>query len=285
MYLQHFGLAQYPFSLTPNTHYFLKLPSHQQAFNLLVESLQDESSFSKITGEVGTGKTMLCRKTLNALESVKDRYTTAYIPHPIMSEEGIMHAIAEELSIQRDASISYYDLLTLITEELTSTARENKSTVLFIDEAQAMPEETLEAVRLLTTIDSPSGKPLHVFLFGQAELNELLNRPILRELKHNLFSSFELPALDRAGVESYVEHRLVKAGYNGPHMFTTNAIDLLHKSSKGIPRLINILAHKALMVAYGKGVQVVNEKHVKHAVRDTEAAKQQKSLGQRLFAS
>ena len=108
---------------------------------------------------------------------------------------------------------------------------------------------------------------------------------MLRQLKNNLSFSFEIPALDRDGVETYVEHRLVKAGYNGPHMFSKSAIDLLYKGSQGIPRLINVLSHKALMVAYGKGEQIIDESHIDSAIKDTESARQSKSLSQRLFDS
>ena len=285
MYIQHFGLAQYPFSLTPNTRYFLKLPSHLEAFNHLIAALHGDGCFAKITGEVGTGKTMLCRKVLNALELHKSRYTTAYIPHPILSEEGIMHAIAEELSIERESDISYYDLLKCISEELMRLAEENKSTVLFIDEAQAMPEETLKAVHLLTQIETANDKPLRVILFGQPELDELLDCPMLKQLQGNLSLAFNLPALDRDGLESYVAHRLVKAGYNGPHMFTSQALDALYQGSRGIPRLINVLSHKALMVAFGKGDHIINQNHIESAISDTETVKREKTLMERLFAS
>ncbi len=278
-------MAQYPFSLTPNTRYFLKLPSHQRAFDLLLAALDGDGHFAKIIGEVGTGKTMLCRKLLNSLEVHKQRYVTAYIPHPIMSEEGIMHALAEELSIEREFNLSYYDLLKRVTEELVNYSIENKSVVLFIDEAQAMPEETLEAIHLLTSIETENNKFLQVVLFGQPELDVLLERPMLRQLKRNLSFSFELPALDRDEVEAYVAHRLMKAGYNGPHMFTKNALDLLFKGSQGIPRLTNVLSHKALMVAFGKGELIIDESHIDNAIKDTESASQDKSLSQRLFAS
>lgn len=284
MYIQHFGMAQYPFSLTPNTRYFLKLPSHQQAFNLLLAALDEEGHFAQIVGEVGTGKTMLCRKVLNSLEFHKNRYITAYIPHPILSEEGIMHALAEELSIERDADISYYDLLKKINEEIINHSIENKSVILFIDEAQAMPEETLKAIHLLTTIETANDKHLQVILFGQPELDELLDRPMLTQLNLDMSFSFVLPALDRDGLEAYVAHRLNKAGYSGPHMFTQKALDLLYKGSQGIPRLINILSHKALMAAFGKGDLIVDEGHIDSAIKDTESARQQRSLAQRLFA-
>jgi MSHA biogenesis protein MshM len=158
MYLQHYGLAQYPFSLSPNTRYFLKLPSHQEAFNLILAALEDSRSFAIITGEVGTGKTMLCRKFLHTLEFHQNSYTTAYIPHPILTEEGIMHAIADELSLERRSNISYYEILKLITEKLISISTNDKRVVIFIDEAQALPEETLKAVHLLTTAASSEKK-------------------------------------------------------------------------------------------------------------------------------
>ena len=284
MYLQHYGLAQYPFSLTPNTRYFLKLPRHQEAFNLLLAALEDSSSFAKITGEVGTGKTMLCLKFLHALEFHKNRYFTAYIPHPILSEEGIMHAIADELSLERKTSISYYEILKLITEELISISAKEKRVVLFIDEAQAMPEETLEAVHLLTSAATLEKKLLQVVLFGQPELDLLLNRPPLRQIKCNLFFSYQLAALDRDGLESYVAYRLSKSGHNGPLIFTKNALDCLYAGSDGVPRLINILAHKALMAAYGKGEPLVHQEQIAAAVRDSELPHKKQTLGQKLFA-
>lgn len=284
MYTQHFGLAQYPFSLTPNTHYYLKLPCHQTAFNLFTTALQNDSPFAKITGEVGTGKTMLCRKMLNSLEVHKNRYVTAYIPHPIMTEEGFMHALAEELGIEHKMDTNYYDLLKLLTKGILNIFQEDKSVIVFIDEAQAMPEATLEAVRLLTTIDSGHNNRLQVILFGQSELDKLLERPILTNLNQNLSFSFQLSALDRESLEIYVEHRLRKAGFSGSQMLNENALDLLWKASEGIPRLVNILAHKALLAAYGKADRVVTEKHVFNAILDTDAVKQQKFSSGRIFA-
>ncbi len=275
MYIQHFGLVQYPFSLTPNTRYFLKLPSHQRAFDLIIQALQDEDCFTKITGEVGTGKTMLCRKVLNALEVLKDRYVTAFIPNPVIDAEGTMFAVAEELNLGVVPHASYYELLKLISEELVRLSKAGRSAILFIDEAQAMPEESLEAIQLLTTIEKGPNDPtpLRVVLFGQPELDELLERPALSALRLNLSASSQLTALDRDGVEAYVAHRITKAGYNGSSLFSEKAIDEIFRASKGIPRLINILAHKALMVAFGKGDYSLTHKHVELAIEDTESAK------------
>jgi MSHA biogenesis protein MshM len=254
-------------------------------FYLKITALEDDKDFSIIIGEVGAGKTMLCRKVLNALEVHKNKYVTAYIPHPILNEEGIMHALAGELSIELDPNCSYKNLLRLVSEELVSISDEGKSVILFIDEAQAMPEETLRAVYFLTKIDSEHGASLQVVLFGQPELNNLLKQPSLSHLGEELNFSFTLPAMDRDGVESYVTHRLSKAGYSGSSIFTTGAINNLYKASQGIPRLVNILAHKAMMTTFGKGDSVVNEAHVKAAIKDTEYTNQNKPLTGRLFAS
>lgn len=287
MYIQHFGLAQYPFSLTPNTRYFLKLPSHQHAFDFIVEALQNESRFTKITGEVGTGKTMLCRKVLNALEALGNRYVTAFIPYPVLDEESIMHAIADELKLSDNPPASYYELLKVISEELVRLTAIGKTAVLFIDEAQAMTEGSLEAIRLLTTIEKGdnSPMPLQVILFGQPELDTLLQHPALHELNHDLSASYQLVTLDRDDIEPYLDHRLSKAGYNGSNLFTQKAVDLIFRGSKGTPRLINILAHKALMVAFGKGDNTVTEKHIKLAIEDTESVQHHKARARRLFSN
>ena len=287
MYIQHFGLAQYPFSLTPNTRYFLKLPSHQRAFDSIIQALQAEGCFTKITGEVGTGKTMLCRKVLNALEVLQDTYVTAFIPNPVLDEEGIMFAVAEELNLAVESSASYYDLLKIISEELVRLSSAGKTAILLIDEAQAMPEESLEAIRLLTTIESEpeAHAPLRVMLFGQPELDDLLERPALSELSRDINVAPQLDALDRNGVEAYLAHRLMKAGYSGSSLFSSKAIDSVFRASKGVPRLINVLAHKALMVAFGKGDYSLTDKHIELAIEDTESAQHLESRRKRLFSS
>jgi len=287
MYIQHFGLTQYPFSLTPNPWYFLKLPSHQRAFDFIVEALQDENSFTKVTGEVGTGKTMLCRKVLTALDAIENRYVTAFIPNPVLDEESIMYAIAEELHLRLEPAASYYELLKVIGEELIRLSALGKTAVLLVDEAQAMTEESLEAIRLLTTIEKEAGQPmpLQIILFGQLELDELLERPALRELNRDLSVSYQLDSLDRGDVEAYLDYRLIKSGYSGSNLFTEKAIDLLFHGSKGIPRLINILAHKALMIAFRKGDHALTDRHIELAIEDTESAQQHKLGARGLFSA
>lgn len=269
MYLQHFGLRELPFSLTPNTHFFLNMASYHKAYNMLMVSLANAEGFIKIVGEVGTGKTMLCRKVLNTLEEDKENYVTAYIPNPVLSPKGLFLAFAEELNIEIDQDVGHHRLLKAITEQLVEFSAENKQVVLFIDEAHAMPEQTLEALRLLTNIETEQVKLFQVVLFAQPELDVLLSQPSLRQLRQRITFSFEIEALDRDGVERYVVHRLATAGYNGPFLFSKRALDFLFRTSDGIPRVINILCHKALMVAFGKGERTVQIDHVKSAADDT----------------
>jgi MSHA biogenesis protein MshM len=270
MYLQHFGLRELPFSLTPNTHFFLNMASYHKAYNMLMVSLANAEGFIKIVGEVGTGKTMLCRKVLNTLEEDKENYVTAYIPNPVLSPKGLFLAFAEELNIEIDQDVGHHRLLKAITEKLVEFSADNKQVVLFIDEAHAMPEQTLEALRLLTNIETEQVKLFQVVLFAQPELDVLLSQPSLRQLRQRITFSFEIEALDRDGVERYIVHRLATAGYNGPFLFSKRALDFLFRTSEGIPRIINILCHKALMVAFGKGERTVQIDHVKSAAYDTE---------------
>lgn len=283
MYLQHFGLAQYPFSLTPNTRYFLKLPSHQLVFDSLIRSLRDEGCFSVVTGEVGTGKTLLCRKVLNALELHPSRFVTAFIPHPILNEEAIMRHIADELHVDTAEISNYRSLLKQITRVILEYARTNRQVVLFVDEAQAIPEESLRAIHLLTQVRFEDQPPMQIVLFGQPELEAMLERPGLGQIKDSISFRYVLPELDREGVEAYVEHRLAKAGYSGRHMFTSSALSSLLEHSGGVPRMINILCHKAMLVAYGKGERLIDDPHVQRAVEDTFPDKQKSSWLNRIF--
>ena len=271
MYLKHFGLREYPF--TPNTQFFLNMASYHKAYNMLMVSLANAEGFIKISGEVGTGKTMLCRKVLNTLEEDKGSYVTAYIPNPVLSPKGLFLAFAEELNLDMHSDVGHHSLLKSITKRLIEYATEGKQVVLFIDEAHAMPEKTLEALRLLTNLETETSKLFQVVLFAQPELNHLLAQPSLRQLQQRITFSFELESLDRKGVDRYVTHRLAKAGYNGPFMFPKRTLDYLSKASEGIPRLINILSHKAMMVAFGKGERTVQLEHMRRSVEDTEGVK------------
>lgn len=269
IYLEHFGLRELPFSLTPNTQYFLNMASYHKAYNMLMVSIANREGFIKVTGEVGTGKTMLCRKVLNTLDE-DPGYVTAYIANPVLSPKGLFLAFAEELGLTIGSDIGHHSLLRQISARLMTHAADGRIVVLFIDEAHAMPEQTLEALRLLTNLETEQQKLFQVVLFAQPELDELLRRKSLRQLLQRITFSYRLETLDREGVERYVGHRLATAGYNGPAIFNRRAIQALYHASDGIPRLINILSHKALMVAYGKGDRTLDAEHIRRAAEDTE---------------
>ena len=267
MYLQHFGLNEPPFTLTPDTDFFFNHGSHQEALNVLLVALQGGEGFIKVTGEVGTGKTLLCRQLLNVLD---DGYVTAYIPNPFLNPTALRMALAGELDIVFARNIGQHRLLQLITERLLELSADGKQVVVLLDEAQAMPDETLEALRLLTNLETEKRKLLHVVLFGQPELDVRLNQSKLRQLKQRIVFSYRLAPLNRRTLGEYVQHRLQIAGYRGPELFSNKVLKQLHRSSRGIPRLINLLCHKSLMAAYGAGCPQVRHSHLQRAARDTE---------------
>jgi MSHA biogenesis protein MshM len=269
VYLEHFGLRELPFALTPNTQFFVNMDSHREAYNLLMVAIANGEGFIKLVAEVGTGKTLLCRKVLNTLAQ-QQRYVTAYIANPVLSPRGLVLALAEELGLEVAVDIAQHSLLRQITTCLVEHAAAGRQVVLFIDEAHAMPEETLEALRLMTNLETETTKLVQVVMFGQPELDIMLRKQSLRQLLQRITFSCRLRALNREAVERYVSHRLSTAGYNGPMLFSRRAMDLLSSASAGVPRLLNVLAHKALMVAYGRGEQRVVRDHVRRAVIDTE---------------
>jgi MSHA biogenesis protein MshM len=271
MYLEHFGLKELPFSITPDTSFFFNHPGHREATNVMLVALRSGEGFIKITGEVGTGKTLLCRRMLNLL-TVDKHFVTAYIPNPYLTPSALNLVLAEELGIEVARNAGQNRILKLITEKLIELSTANKKVVLLIDESQAMPEQTLEALRLLTNLETEKQKLLHIVLFGQPELNEILQRPSVRQLRQRIAFSHELPHLDREGIEAYVTHRLTVAGYNGSALLQADAFHLLHKASRGVPRLINILTHKAMMLAYGQGMRTVSAAHMRASIKDTEDA-------------
>lgn len=267
MYKEHFGLDQQPFGLTPNTAFFLNAQGHREAFNMLQVALADGEGFIKIVGEVGTGKTMLCRKLLNTLD---DSYYTVYIPNPFLNPAALYRAIAEELGVKCKSRDGINEYQNSINERLIELVAEGKKVVLVIDEAQAMPPKSLEALRLISNLETETTKLVHIILFGQPELDRLLAHESLRQLRQRISFSYNLPPLDFEGTQNYISHRIATAGYNGSQLFNERAVQLVYRASKGVPRLLNILCHKALMSAYGKGAKQVDKVHLASAINDTD---------------
>lgn len=269
MYQQFFGLTESPFSITPDTSYFYAHGHYSEALNTLLVALRTGEGFIKVTGEVGTGKTLLCRKLLNTVEK---RFVTAYIPNPMLTPYGLQSAVAEELGLDMSRHYGHHQLLNMITNCLLRLSAKGKRVVLCIDEAQAMPTETMEALRLLTNLETEKKKLLQVILFGQPELDERLSDVKVRQLKQRITFSYHLKPIQKKNLEQYLRHRLGVAGYKGGDLFDVKAVTSLFKASRGIPRLINILSHKSMMSAYGEGVKHVDNKNMQAAIRDTEDA-------------
>ena len=272
MYVEHFHLRENPFSLTPDTQFFLNQQGHRQALNTLLVALKHCEGFIKIVGEVGTGKTLLCRILLQQLN--RD-FITAYIPNPALSAEELKGFVAQEIGAVYRADMPAYELMSAIYRRLLSLAKQGKQVVLIVDEAQAMPRDTIENLRLLTNLETEKRKLLQVVMIGQPELDTLLAREDLRQLKQRIIFSEYLSPFCLAATVAYIHHRLAAAGHDNRHhvLFTPFALRLAHLGSGGIPRLINILCHKALMSSYGRGHQGVNAWHMAKAIVDTEESR------------
>lgn len=266
MYQHHFGLREMPFSLTPDTQFFFDAAGHREVFNTLLLALRHSEGFIKIVGEVGTGKTLLCRKLL---ASLGPEFISAYIPNPYLTPEELKGFLAQEIGVKPTPGMPSYQLLNDIYQRLVSLAQNKRRVVLVVDEAQAMPRETIEALRLLTNLETEKSKLLQVVLLGQPELDDMLNRPDLRQLKQRIVFSETLRAIDRKTLPQYLGYRMQSAGFKGVSPYTSSAEALLYRASGGVPRLINILAHKALLASYGQGLQKVGQVQVARAVLDT----------------
>jgi MSHA biogenesis protein MshM len=269
MYEAYFGLREKPFALTPNTEFLVQLAPYQACLNMLHVALGEGEGFIKVTGEVGTGKTLICRALLKQLDS--ERYQLAYLPNPGMSPSGLRQAVARELHISGIEELDTQGVLEVLQRRLIELAAAGKSTVLLIDEAQGLPIGTLEALRLLTNLETEQAKLLQVVLFGQPELDVTLARNDLRQLRQRITFSYRLRLLDLKDTTRYLTERLAVAGYRGEPLFSRTAVRRLVHDSGGIPRLLNILANKALMAAYGEGRKHVTPRHVQRAMRDTDS--------------
>lgn len=290
MYESHFDLQEAPFSLTPNTHFFMASTSHSQALEMLLIGIEHGEGFLKVTGEVGTGKSLLCRMLLNHIE---DEYVTAYIPNPSCTPETLYCLISDELSdyqettlqshLNRHVDAYFNDSLTSekqvlalqkIQSKLLLLAEQNKRVVLIIDEAQAMSRDTIEALRLISNLETESRKLLQIVLFAQPELDNRLQQDDLRQLAQRISFHYRLEPFGTTATEAYIRHRLHQAGARSELLFSKPALRLIARASKGIPRLINILCHKCLILSYGKGLQYVDVAQVRLAVKDTPSANQ-----------
>ena len=264
MYQDYYGLDEKPFSLTPDTDFFYQSLTHQEALNVLLVAIQGGDGFIKVVGEVGTGKTLLCRMLLEKLEA---NFNTIYIPNPYMSCDALLQAVLAEMDLPSDKKQESY--LACINQQLINSARKGQTTVIILDESQSLPVESLEAIRLLSNLETEKQKLVQIVLFGQPELDEKLSQRSIRQLRQRIMHSYYLKPLDEKAVEAYLQHRISSAGYCGPELFKPAAKQTLHKISGGVPRLINVLSNKAMMLAYASGDFYIEQKHVVNAAKDS----------------
>jgi general secretion pathway protein A len=264
VYLEYFGLTERPFSIAPDPHYLYMSARHKEAMAHLTYGLSQGGCFIVLTGEVGTGKTTLCR---NLLGDLADDVDVALILNANINKQELLQTVCDELKIAYQVSDSQKQLLDKINSHLLTGFAENRQTVLIIDEAQLLSRDVLEQIRLLTNLETTKSKLLQIILIGQPELNHLLSRNDLRQLAQRVTARYHLGALLRSEIDGYVNFRLSVAGCRKP-VFTRQALSQLHRLTDGIPRRINVLADHALLAAYSKTAAVVDAKSVKTASKE-----------------
>ncbi len=267
MYEHFFKLDEMPFGLTPNTAFYCALAPHNEAMQVLLTALNMGEGFIKVTGEVGTGKTLLCRKLLNQFD---DSYAIAYLPDSYLSPAELRWAIAIELGIEVDKQVDPHTLCQALSHHLLHLKQQKKQVVIVIDEAQSLSWESLEALRLLSNLETETEKLMQVVMFGQPELDKKLADHRIRQLRQRISFTLKLRPMSESEVVYYINHRLTIAGYQQSRLFPKALGLLIARASRGIPRLVNIICHKTLLIAYGKGKQKVTRKDVMLAIEDTQ---------------
>lgn len=265
LYLEHFGLREAPFRITPATDIFFTGANRGSILAALLYAIEAGEGLIKVTGEVGSGKTMLSRMLIEELPKATD---TIYIATPSLSRDEVLHTLAEELGVY-GAADRPSQLLRALQEALIARYEEGSRVVVIVDEAHAMPEESLEQIRLLSNLETGRDKLLQIVLFGQPELDELLARHALRPLRERITHSFKLLPLDEDAVRDYIEFRLRAVAYRGPNPFTPKAIAALARASAGLTRRINILADKSLLSAFAADRHSVEKSDAERAIIDS----------------
>ena len=274
MYEHYYGFSEKPFSLTPDPKFLYRSHSHAGAFELLQYAIRRREGFVVITGDIGTGKTTLCRALLEQI----DRTTfTALVLNPFLSEEDLLKRILidfgvvsrEDFQTGRLAGATKQDLVETLYDFLLGLVPQNASAVLIIDEAQNLPHAVLEQIRILSNLETDKEKLLQIILVGQLNLQTQLRSPELRQLDQRVSIRYELAPLDRDAAAAYVVHRLAIAGGSAV-TFSARALELVHAASGGIPRLINLICDRALMVGYSLRTSRITPEMVRHAAEGLE---------------
>jgi general secretion pathway protein A len=267
MYQSFYGFREMPFNITPDPRFLFLSPTHQEALQHLKYGVREKKGFIVLVGEVGCGKTTLCRRFLNELDPA--HFDTALILNPRVTETQMLKAILTELG-ETKLGRSQNDLVAQMNRVLLDRIEKGRDIVLIIDEAQNLKFEVLEQIRLLSNLETDRQKLLQIVLMGQPELKEVLARDELRQLRQRILVHYELHPLSGNDVAQYIQHRLSLAGANGRPSFTKWAVRAIHRSSGGIPRIVNNLCDKALLSAFIRESDDVNYWDVRRAAKDLE---------------
>ncbi|HUF20067.1 MAG TPA: AAA family ATPase [Burkholderiales bacterium] len=267
MYYAFFGLSHPPFKITPDTDVFFEGGNRGAILEALIYAISQGEGIIKVTGEVGSGKTMLCRMLQARL---LDNVETIYLANPSVSPEEILHAIAFELQLPIAKDASRLEVMHKLNAYLLDRHAQGRQVVMFIEESQGMPLPTLEEIRLLSNLETKEHKLLQIVLFGQPELDDNLRQTQIRQLRERITHSFPLTPLSGESVRAYINFRLQAAGYRGPDLFGKRVVELIARASEGLTRRINIIADKALLAAFADGTHNLSVKHVKSAISDSE---------------
>ena len=267
MYLEHFGLQRPPFKITPDTSMFYSGNKRGAALEALKYAISSGEGIIKVVGEVGSGKTMLCRM----LEvELGENIEVVYIANPSLSPENILHVIAFELKLNITSESSKLEVMQALQNYLLEKHAHNKQVVVFVEEAQGMPIETLEEIRLLSNLETNDDKLLQMVLFGQPELDEKLRNNSIRQLKERITHNFYLDPFPARDVYNYLNFRMRAVGYHGPDLFSPKMANNIERKSNGLTRRINILADKALLAAFSDGGHDIKPKHISLAAKDSD---------------
>ena len=266
-YYDYFGLTQAPYKITPDTDAFYAGGERGAILDALVYAVKRGEAITKVVGEVGSGKTMLCRLLGERLHGEVE---IVYLMNPSLSPREILHAIAIELGLRVSAKTERFQVMKKLEAYLLKQHAGGRRVAVFVEEAQCMPWETLEEIRLLTNLETGQEKLLQVVLFGQPELDEVLSKAHVRQIKERITNSLYLPPLNREEVGDYLMFRLRLAGYRGVPLFSALAVRMLKRASHGLMRRLNILADKAMLAAYADGVRRIGARYVWAAMRDCE---------------
>lgn len=266
MYQEYYGLTEAPFDITPNPRFLFYTPKHREAFNYMLYGIRERKGFVQLTGEVGCGKTTICRALL---EQLGDRFSTALILNPVLNPDQLMKAIAMEFGLQVHG-LDRLETVAALNQFLFEQLELDKDVVLIIDEAQDLTFELLEQVRLLSNLETDNRKLLQIVLLGQPELRHRLNDHRLRQLRQRITVRYHLRPLSRVEVGQYIQHRLAVSGAKGTPYFTAWGVWRICRYSKGIPRLVNALCDKCLLAGYVQQRERIDFKTVGMAIRELE---------------